>query len=156
MSYGCFTDRGRRPTEAESLAVLGSARSWWDELAGFAEAKGAKPGGSKFYGRNFGWAWTFRKGGRTALALFPDDGGLAALVVLGGDQLEIALAGELSDATRSLIAAATPFKEGCWLFVRVRAAADIGDVKRLLCAKLVRAGRRPAGAPGLSRHGGER
>jgi hypothetical protein len=155
VSYGCFTDRARRPAETGSLTVLGSARPAWDDLIGFAEANGAKPDGFKFYGRNYGWALTYRKGGRTLLALYPDHGGFTALVVLGDDRLGVALGGSLSDATRAVIAAATPFKEGRWLFVRVTSAADAGDVKELLRAKLGRAGRRPPGAAGPSSHGGE-
>jgi hypothetical protein len=138
VAYGAFTERAIRPDEAAVHDVLGDARGRWDELVGFVSDTHRARGELRFYGRNHGWALTFRKYGKSLLGLFPDAGALTALVVLTDEQVGRALTAGLSKPVRDLVARTTPIHEGRWLYVPVRSARDVADVKVLVGARAVR------------------
>lgn len=136
MAYGCFTDRADCPDLERAEAALAEGRRLWgaltDELGRLTRVRPAW----RLYGRNHGWALAFKKSGRALASLFPDDERLTVLVVLTGEQADRALAdGELSDATRALIASLPRFKEGCWVFMRVAGPTDLGDARRLIAIR---------------------
>ena len=90
----------------------------------------------RFYGRNYGWALAFKKGGRALAALFPDEDGLTVLVVLSAAEADTALADPAVSAdTRGLIASLPHFKEGCWVFVPAVDAARAADARRLVAIR---------------------
>ena len=138
MAYGAFTERTARPDEAAIADVLAGARGRWDELVEFVGDTFQARGELRFYGRNHGWALTFRKSGKSLLGLFPATDALTALVVLTGEQVERALAMGVSEAVRDLIERTTPIHEGRWLYVAVLSARDVDDVKTLVGARAAR------------------
>ncbi len=135
MAYGAFVERTHRPTAQGVREVLGRGRPHWDALADFMTTTYKARSDFKFYGRNFGWALTYRKAGRSLLALFPARGALTALVVLGHTEVGWALEVRLSEDVKALIDGATEFKEGRWLFVPVRTRKDVVDVEKLVLVK---------------------
>ena len=92
-------------------------------------------GSLRFYGKNHGWALTFRSRGRTALALFPDRGSLTALVVLPEARVPEVCVGKRHVSTRAVIDATKPITEGRWLFLRVTSPAAAADVELLARVK---------------------
>lgn len=143
MAYGTFIDKAARPTPERAREVTGRAKAHWDALADLATGAYRARGELRFYGRNYGWAMTYRASGVTLLALFPSRDALTALVVLPAACSEAALAlrPPLRPAAAQLITAATSYREGCWLFIAVRSAGDVEDVRRLVALK------RPPKAP---------
>ncbi len=135
MAYGAFVERTRRPTAPGVQEVLGRGRPHWDALADFMTKTYKARSDFKFYGRNFGWAVTYSKGGRSLLALFPAKGMLTALVVLGHSEVGWALEVRLNEDVKRLIDGATEFKEGRWLFIPVRTKRDVVDVEKLVLVK---------------------
>jgi hypothetical protein len=135
MSYGGFTDRQQPPTMQEMEASLGRHLRLWERLLGFAQDAYSAPYSLRFYGRNYGWALLFRKGGKALLALFPGNHRLTALVVLGEEECAAAEHAALSSAVIAIVREATPFKEGRWLFVPVDTARDAADVEALVKLK---------------------
>jgi hypothetical protein len=131
MSYGSFTERTAQPSIDDMVAVLGRARQHWEAIVAVAAELGAKAQ-PRFYGRNYGWALTFRRRGRAILALYPGVGSLVALVVLDEAQVSEALALRLTPAVQDLIERTPPIKEGRWVFVPVTGAAVARDVQRLV------------------------
>ena len=97
---------------------------------GYKAAKGLV-----FYGKNYGWAVRFRKGGRALISLYPGRGAFTAQIVLNEEQLAEAIASGLGEGARRVIEAAKPFPEGRWLLLPVESEADLLDVERLLAAK---------------------
>jgi Protein of unknown function (DUF3788) len=136
MAYGCFTDKADCPDLERAARALAGSHTLWDALTDELRRHTRARPSWRFYGRNYGWALAFKKGGRALAALFPDDECLTVLVVLTGTQADQALAGgELGDATRVLIASLPRFKEGCWVFVRVAGPADLDDARRLVASR---------------------
>jgi len=136
VAYSAFTDRTAPPDDEAIVAVVGSARPLWDRLSGFAAARCRAAPKLKFYGRNHGWALVYAARGRALLSLYPAEDGLTACVVIGEEPLAAALAAGAGSAVRDAAAAATPFREGRWLFIAVGDAAAAADVERLVEAKL--------------------
>jgi hypothetical protein len=133
MAYGCFTDRADRPDQGRAEGALGAARPLWDALLSHVATHTRSRPAWRFYGRNHGWAVAFKKDGRTLAALFPDDGRLTVLVVLGAAQAVCAEADlALSEPVRAQIASLPRFREGCWVFVRVDGSAAVEDARRLI------------------------
>jgi hypothetical protein len=141
MTYGCFNDKTERPDLARAESAIGAARPLWDGvLEDIAALTRARPAW-RFYGRNYGWALAFKKGGRALAALFPDKDGFTVLVVMSAAEADTALAdAALSAARRELIASLPRFKEGCWVFVAVSDAARAADARRLIAIRSSRAG----------------
>jgi hypothetical protein len=135
VSIGSFSDKTHRPTPDEFLAAVGAAQPAWNELAEFVRSHYTVKEDLGFYGRNYGWALRFRKGGRALVSLYPAQGSFTAQIVLPEALVEAALSLKLGKAVRQVIAQAHPFREGRWLFLPIRAAKDVRDVQRLLSLK---------------------
>ena len=148
MAVGAFTDRSHRPAPEEVAASLGPRQAQWQALAQLLrEAFGAREDFG-FYGRNYGWALRFRKGGQALASLYPGAGGFTVQIVLREAQVAQATALPLGPRARQTLAAATAFAEGRWLFIPVQSARDERDVRRLIQLKAggqLRAGGRKRG-----------
>ncbi len=138
LAYGAFTERTDRPSEAAIEAALGASLPLWDELILFVATITRARGELRFYGRNHGWALTFRNRGRSLLGLFPAEGELTGLVVLNDAETQSALTTGLSPTVLEVIAQTRPIKEGRWIYVAVRDHAAVEDVKRLVAARAAR------------------
>jgi len=137
MAYGAFTERGRPPDERTLRRTLGAAGVLWDELTELATGHRGR-GAWRFYGRNYGWAFAYKARGKALVALFPDDDGLTALVILDDEQTRRALDAGLSARVRAQVERAEPIREGRWLFVRVHARDELPDVVTLVGARAAR------------------
>ncbi len=136
MAYGCFTDKKDRPDLRRAEEALGAARPPWDELLARLTSLTATAAAWRFYGRNYGWALAFKKGGKALAAVFPDEQALTALVVLTAEQADAAVAGDaLSPALRAHIAGLPRFREGCWVFRRVASRDDLRDALALVALR---------------------
>jgi hypothetical protein len=132
---GAYLDKDHRPSEEEILAGLGSGRGLLEELSAFIERSYRTAKDLVFYGKSYGWAVRFRKGGRALISLYPGRGSFTAQIVIGEEQLEEALASGLGERAQRVIEAAKLFPEGRWLFIPIESKADLLDIERLLAAK---------------------
>jgi hypothetical protein len=143
MAPTAFMDPNHAPDESEIARALGPAVApLWERLTRYVEGSyGIEPG---FVppSRNYGWDVKYRKGGKTLVALTPDEDGFTALVVLGKEESKAAKDLPLGGHVRGVFDAARQLRDGRWLFVPVESARDVEDVEALLAVK-----RRPARAP---------
>jgi hypothetical protein len=135
MSVGIFTDKEHQPTREEVFGALGSQRLSWENLAQFIAANYGSQGDLRFYGKNYGWALRFRKGGKALLSLYPGQGSFTAQVVIGQSEVEKALSLSISDKVSKIIEDAHPFPEGRWLFIKVESEGDVKDIEQLITVK---------------------
>jgi len=135
MAIGTFTDKEHRPTEEEVLAAVGTSRPWWENLNRFVADNYRIKEDFAFYGKNYGWAVRFRKGGKALLSLYPGKGSFTVQIILSQAQSEEALGIDIGDKVRKTIEEAPPFPEGRWLFIKVESEQDLTDVKQLLMVK---------------------
>jgi len=137
LAYGAFTEKAAPPTPDAAREATGSARPRWDALTDFITGAYHPRGGLRFYGRNYGWAVTYRAGAVTLLALFPGRDAVTALVVLPAACFEAAVSLDppLRRGAADQLERATPYREGRWLFVPVHTTDDVEDVRRLVALK---------------------
>jgi Protein of unknown function (DUF3788) len=137
LAHAAFTERTSPPTPEQAREATGSAVRAWDALADYVADAYRARAGLRFYGRNYGWAMTYRSAGVTLLALFPDRGLVTALVVLPGSCVETALGLDppLGRGVLDQLEGATAFREGRWLFIPVHTEAEVEDVQRLVALK---------------------
>jgi len=139
MAHGSFTDKNDKPDARRAERAVGAARPLWDEiLDGIAALTRARPAW-RFYGRHYGWALAFKRGGRALAALFPDEDRFTVLVVLSSEEADAVLADRTVGApTRERIASLPRFREGCWVFVPVAEPAAAADARRLIVVRAAR------------------
>ena len=109
----------------------------------------ACPGEAKYYGKSYGWMLWFRAGGKSLLALYPQENAVTAQLTLAPRLVDEALALPLGAAFRRTIEEAHPYAEGRWLFVPLQGDEEVEDVKRLVLLK-----KRPSRARGARRDDG--
>ena len=78
------------------------------------------------------------EGKRTVLWLVPEEGVLRVAVVLGGKAVAAGLAGPLSKRLKSDLRDAPVYPEGRAVRLRMKSAARVGDVERLIDLKMAR------------------
>ena len=103
MAIGIFADREHQPTREEVLAAVGSSRPWWENLIRFITDNYRVKEDFAFYGKNYGWAVRFRKGGKALLSMYPGKESFTVQIVLGQTQSEKALSLDIGDKVRRII-----------------------------------------------------
>ena len=132
MSVGAFVDKQHQPTIDAMIALVRSKRRLWEGLMQFIEENYRVKRDFAFYGKNFGWALRFQRGGRALVAFYPGVDSFTVQVIIAPAQLEEALQLHLGTKVRELLINARAFTEGRWLFIPVESEQDCRDVRRLL------------------------
>lgn len=131
-------DKTHAPAEEEVLAFIGQpAGQFWLTLSHFVRETYDLAPEWKFEGSKNGWTLYCRKSGRALVNLSPDSSGFTALVVLGAQEAEKALAAadRLGPAVREILETAQVFHDGRWLWIRVQTTQDVEDIQSLLLIK---------------------
>lgn len=135
MSVGAFTDKEHQPTMRAVLTVIGYKRRLWQNLTKFIANNYQVRGEFKSYGKNYGWAVRYRKGGKALVSLYPGKESFTAQIVLGQKGAKEALNLQLGRNVRKTIQEAREFPEGRWLFIKVGSDQDLQDVQELMAVK---------------------
>ncbi len=115
---------------------MGSSRSNWKSLLEEIRRSPKVQEDIKFmYGRKYGWAVRFRLTGKLLASLYPNSNYFVAQINLSRDQLLEAENVKLHENAQRAIETANLYPEGKWLFIAVRSAADLRDVRRLVKLK---------------------
>ena len=130
MRISHFTDRKHPPSADEIRLVLGYKYELWERVIRTVEADDRVSGEWTTWGG--GWNVRYRRGGKSLVALYPQQGGFVAQVVLGRAQAEQALALDLGDEVGKMLRERPQLRDGKWLYIPVLTAADVEDVERLI------------------------
>jgi len=117
------------------LTVIGHKRRLWQNLTKFIANNYQARGEFKSYGKNYGWAVRYRKGGKALVSLYPGKESFTAQIVLGQKGAKEALNLQLGRNVRKTIQEAREFPEGRWLFIKVGSDQDLQDVQELMAVK---------------------
>lgn len=132
MSKGIFTDKSYRPTIDEIHEVIAAAGPLWERLISFISSNFKSAGALKFYGKNYGWALSFYKSGKSLTAVYPGDNGFTVQIILKAKQAEEALTADISEEIKDIIGNTPEIHEGRWIFFRVTSDKCVDDVEKLL------------------------
>lgn len=135
MSIGIFTDKENYPTDNQILEVLGKKKKAWIEFTEFIRENYSKQEDMRFYGKNYGWALRFRKSGKALISFYPAKDSFVVQIILKNSDADTTLAGTINENIKKIIREANPYSEGRWLFIPIKSAKDIKDVKYLLTLK---------------------
>ncbi len=115
---------------------MGPSNSNWNSMLGEIRKSSKVQQDFKFmYGKKYGWALRFRLSGKLLTSLYPNVNYFVAQVILSAHQLLEIKDVEVHENTRRAIEGANLYPEGKWLFIPVKTAADLRDVKQLLKLK---------------------
>lgn len=134
MAIGTFVDKEHQPTMREIFASIGAKRKSWERLAQFIAENHRIKGDFAFYGKNYGWASRFRKGGKALVSIYPGKDSFTVQIVLGETLVEKASSLKLGRNVSKVLENAHQFPEGRWRF-RIESQQDITDVQQLLVLK---------------------
>jgi hypothetical protein len=135
MTVGVFLDKDHQPTPREISAALGARKVLWKSILQYLDANYRIPVQINFGGKNYGWNYWYRKGGKTLVNLFPQGGFFVAQVVLGGEQVKQALRLKLGKSVGTVLREATQFHDGRWLYIPVKTKKDLKNVILLMQVK---------------------
>jgi hypothetical protein len=109
----------------------------WNDLIQYIRTNYPSDEDLKFmYGKNYGWAWRFRIRGKLLTSVYPTHEGFTVQINLSPHTVEKAQHMELGNNVQGAIARVFPHPEGCWVFVPVGLADDIGDIHKLLALRV--------------------
>ncbi|MGD8898111.1 MAG: DUF3788 family protein [Acidobacteriota bacterium] len=123
------------PSDAQVRRALGPARPAWDALLDPARKRTTE---WRRYSKKHPWSLRVFEGKRTVLWLGPGDGELRVVVIVGEKAVAKGLAGPLSQRLKRELRVAPAYPEGRVLRYRMRSAARVRDVERLVDLKLGR------------------
>jgi hypothetical protein len=115
---------------------LGPAVVAWDALLDPGRERTSE---WKRYSPKDPWSLRVYEGKRTVLWLVPGEGVLRVAVILGEKAVAAGLAGPLSQRLKDDLRKATPYPEGRLVRFRMKTAARVKDVERLIDLKMGRA-----------------
>ncbi len=135
MAYGAFIDKAHSPSPEEIQSCLASQWTAWQELNRFVQEGYKTSGELKYYGKNYGWAVRYKKGGKSLISLYPSKDAFTAQIIFTDAEMQQAKATGIGDGIIQIFEKANPYSEGRWLFIPVRTAADLQDIKKMLAIK---------------------
>jgi len=136
MSIGKFSDKDHVPTKKEISSALGSSTSNWNSILEEIRKSSKVQEDFKFmYGKKYGWAVRFRLTGKLLTSLYPNLNYFVAQIILNSNQLLGIKNVRLHESAQRAIEDANLYPEGKWLFIPVKTAVDLQDVRQLLKLK---------------------
>nr|MDO8098607.1 DUF3788 domain-containing protein [Candidatus Njordarchaeota archaeon] len=138
MAVGAFVKKENKPTIEEILAAIGSNRLFWERLTQFITENYGIQGDFAFYGKNYGWAVRYRKGGKALISIYPGNDSFTVQIVLGEAEARKGARLNLGAKARKVLEEAHRFPEGRWLLIKVDSEKDLDDIKQLILIKAPR------------------
>jgi len=132
-----LTEGDAPPPVAAVRRALGPAAAAWDALLAPERQRTTE---WKRYGRKHPWSMRVNEGKRTVLWLGPEEGLLRVVVILGEKAVAKGLSGPLSQRLKRELREAEVYPEGRAVRFRMKSAARVRDVERLVDLKVGRAG----------------
>lgn len=112
------------------------ARRHWATLTGWMRERYALDGEIAWTDEDLGWVLRYRRDGRSLLTLLPTaEGGFSALVVLGPALWDAVDELDLGPEAWEAFSFATAYVDGRWLWLRVRDARTVRDIRMLVALK---------------------
>jgi hypothetical protein len=146
----------KAPSHRLVATTLGEARGVWDAIMDALGAEyGALTAEWKVSKSEFGWMCALKQKKRTVVYLTPEGGAVRVAVVLGERAAGHALASDLPDGIKALIAEARPYVEGRGIRFPVRSVAELPIVTKLVALKMA-SWAEPVAAPEPGPHKGPR
>lgn len=129
--------KAKAPSSSDLARELGAAQGLWDGIiAALAESFGKVDREWKPSKASFGWMCLLKHKKRTLIYLTPEKEKVLVAMVLGERAVALALASDIPERIKTLIADARPYVEGRGIRFPVVSAADASVVRDLVVIKM--------------------
>jgi Protein of unknown function (DUF3788) len=135
-TVNAFIGKAKAPTEAEVDAALGATAALWKQLVDWMAEQGAGESEWNSYSLKAGWALKLKQKKRTIVYLAPCAGHFRVAFILGDRAVAAARKGDLAKSTLKLLDEAPRYAEGTGVRLMVKAAKDLGAIKKLALIKM--------------------
>jgi hypothetical protein len=137
MPSNAFIGRTEAPTEPELAAVLGEAKSTWDQLLAELEQEfGVNVREWSSYSPKAGWSLRLKRKSRTVAWLGPREGAFMVAFILGQKAMDTARASRLPQRILRILQEAPRYPEGTGVRIMVKSSSDLAPIKSLTSIKL--------------------
>jgi Protein of unknown function (DUF3788) len=131
-----FIGKAAQPTEAEVAAALGSTAALWKQLVDWLAEQGAGEREWNSSGAKNGWSLRLKHKKRNIVYLSPCAGCFRVAFALGDRAVAAARKSDLAKSALRLIDEAPRYAEGTGVRLMVKAAKDLGAIKKLALIKM--------------------
>ena len=130
--------RDHEPTSSEIIEFVGpKAAKHWNELHDFLNENYDFTPELSYWGDKYGWILRYRKGGKTLVAFYPENGGFTVQVILGKKEVEKfqIMREEISTDVVNLFDGTKQLHDGRWLWIKQPEIGTVDDIKKLILLK---------------------
>ena len=137
MPPNAFVGKTKAPTDAELGAVLGDAKTAWDQLLAALESElGVNLREWSSYSPKAGWSLRLKRKSRTVVWLSPRRGAFQAAFILSDRAMRAARAGKLPRRIVEIMKQAPKYPEGTGVRIVIKTAENLPAIKTLAAIKL--------------------
>ena len=134
---GIFTDKEKKPTEADLKKAIGRTYSSWKSLAEFTyQSYPSATEGWNFSGDKYGWSFRISDKKRALIYLLPRDGFFKVAFVFGQKATDEILTADIADAIKTELKNAKVYAEGRGIRLDVKDQSTLKDLKKLISIKI--------------------
>ncbi|MBK8089061.1 MAG: DUF3788 domain-containing protein [Chitinophagaceae bacterium] len=132
-----FTDKEKKPTEADLKKANGRTYSSWKSLAEFTyQSYPSATEGWNFSGDKYGWSFRISDKKRALIYLLPRDGFFKVAFVFGQKATDEILTADIADAIKTELKNAKVYAEGRGIRLDVKDQSTLKDLKKLISIKI--------------------
>jgi len=132
-----FIGQAKKPTPEEVSAALGPSAKIWQQLVDWlAEEQGVGVQEWKSISLKYGWSLRLKLKKRTIIHMSPCNGCFRVVFILGDKAVKAARQSKLPKRVAKTIEDAPRYTEGTGVRLTVKAAKDLGAIRKLAVIKL--------------------
>ena len=135
--YERLLDKSNTPSEKEIQKTIGERSTLWQSIHQFIEEHYDFGRQLAFFSKNYGWTVRYRKGPKTLISCFPEEGAFSVLLVLGRKEAEKVnqIRDELNNNFLSVFDETEQLRDGRWMWIRILNEEDLESVLKVIQIK---------------------
>lgn len=132
-----FTDKEKKPTDADLKKAIGRTYSCWKKLSEFTyQSYAAAMENWNFSGDKYGWSFRISDKKRALIYLLPRDGFFKVAFVFGQKATDEILSGDIDETIKTELKNAKVYAEGRGIRLDVKDQSMLKDLKKLISIKI--------------------
>lgn len=137
MDTSIFTDKLKRPSEADLKSALGKTYSIWCLVSEYVYSQYSDSSSEwKYPGAKYGWSYRIKDKKRVIVYLLPRKGFFKAAFVFGQKATDEIMSSSISNLIKKELQEARVYAEGRGIRIDVKSKEVINDIKQLINIKL--------------------
>jgi len=137
MAYERLLDKNSQPTNQDILNAIGKRSNLWLSIHQFIHDNYDFDKELAFYSKNYGWTVRYRKGKKTLVSCFPEQGAFSVLLVLGRAETEKVkqVRETLNQNFLAVFDNTKQLHDGKWMWIRILNQEDVNTLIKVIQIK---------------------